>query len=1335
MNWSRNVGWRKGNNVSMNEQATIPAGEINWTGAQRESITCLDGNLVVSASAGSGKTAVLTERVVNLVELQGSDPDRGCRLDSMLIITFTEKAARQMRDRIEERIREILEQDPDNRRLIQALDDLPNAWIMTIDAFCRRVVVENFHVEGLSADPRLIDSAEHHEMELGVLQKLLNQWADHEDRYKELRELTGIHARGTDGLIRETRDLMHFVESLDRPDHWVESAMQILRQDLEAEKFQDLARFDEFKRAIQQFAAQLYDTLLYVTSAAANAGADPVVLQRWISLAEKFALQVRSPGYDHDSIRQFLINEMNPVFLKLTNKTVCGAALYENDAFKKQMLEPVRALFQKGLVRNWFLTGSRECLEAERFAAAHGIRVLKMVKEAVHDLRDLKMKRNVATFQDIARTAFLILSDPPAREQPSPTAGHYRDKFRYILVDEYQDTSPLQDAIIRLVSGSTGMPGEPGGNRFLVGDYKQSIYRFRHADPRLFMEKLDGTTGGPDEKEPFKTRRLAENFRSRKGLIDFINACFVRFLDRDLGDVDYAKGEQLKSVVQDPDRMHPLCVEAHWLPKTDEQDEPAEHNKDDTGEQLEYIEAQAAWIANRIREMTMPGSEQVQVSGHDGNLRAAQPGDCAILVRALNQELPIWIHALEYAGLRVASPGVNPLFTTMELTDLVNTLKIVDNPVQDIPLSAVMRSPVGKFSDEELFRISLAAPSDNFADSIFMACGRDLQYVDKNIENNGVIKTEKDILPRELVDKLRTFMDLLDSWRSFSIHQSPSALLEQVLEHTGYEVYLMGLSRPDERLRNLDYLRRLIRQLENSEAGFNPLRSILNLLERAEEDQAGPGEMPEKVQEDTQSVRLLTIHKSKGLEYPIVFLPRLERRFWNRSPGRILMDRQQGISLEGIDLENRLVWKPLSLQKMALDQMDMNRAEELRVLYVAMTRAQQRLVLCGQFSHPAETVESWKIHRLEKNRAGPVLLRRHCSSTAQMIGPVIENILCGRIQGVDIHSLTRVIHDELPRIKPMENRDRIREQLADTISGPQHWKGLIRHLDEKVSSHEISTDAKSGAGGRIRLLPPHDPYLSLTRTEVKKTVTGFKKNTAPDQGLGEKQYESDQFIEPEMARPFYVDSGTLAERKPAWLRGDRATVKDKPSAIETMRRGTLTHELLAGLDLSRALDTHDLRAQLSGMIEAGRINLRGETADEITALIDLESIAWFFTTDLGEKMIRGAARVSRELPFTLSRPIIDYARDFEAAIDHPNERIILQGMIDALVADADHVDLIDYKTDLISEKSQLEKKIETYRGQILHYSRAIQTAWQTASVTPYLAFLDCRKIVRVDDED
>ena len=532
-----------------------------------------------------------------------------------------------------------------------------------------------------------------------------------------------------------------------------------------------------------------------------------------MTLSEQFLEKSMRPDYDHDSIREFVNSKILAEFSRINNKSQCGDTLYRNELFRKHILGPVRSIFEKGIMNKWYFSESTECLRMEKLAAEHGLHILELVKKSIEKLHELKMGRNVATFQDIARTALDILGGAATDFQPSPTAVHYRSKFQYILVDEYQDTSPLQDAVIRLVARHSTDNNGVNDNRFLVGDYKQSIYRFRHADPSLFQEKLDEPGGNPGRDVCFSTKRLSENFRSRKGLLDFINTCFTRFLDRKLGDIDYHGLEKLIPAIKDPPGLPTTCIEAHWLPKTEEASDSGEDYANDPDEQLESIEAQASWIANRIRAMTDQGGDRVMISGNDGNLRPALPGDCAILVRALNRELPVWIHALDHAGLKVLSPGVNPLFTTMELTDLINALKIVDNPVQDIPLSAVMRSPIGKFSDEDLFRISIAARSRSFAVSVFRILGRELKPREKIHGESFKVTNDSKILPPKLVARLESFMNLLDSWRFHSIHQSPPDVLERILEDTGYEIFLMGLSRPEERLRNLDHLRTMIREV------------------------------------------------------------------------------------------------------------------------------------------------------------------------------------------------------------------------------------------------------------------------------------------------------------------------------------------------------------------------------------------------------------------------------------------------------------------------------------------------------------------------------------------
>ena len=1323
--------------------ATSPASSgVQWTPGQRSAIEDRGADLVVSASAGSGKTAVLTERVLKLVtEIDPASGEPPARIEEMLIITFTEKAARQMRERIEKRIRKELEAHPDSHALRAAFDGLACAWIMTIDAFCRRLVVENFHEAGVPPSPRIPDGAELAELERNLLTALLEEWAGDPARREALGDLLQACARGADGLVDDVRKLTGFMQSLDRPDLWLAEVRATLAASVGAATYQELPEARTVRPHLQRATKELAEALRELADLADARGGDGDRTAVWRELATQLEAAVGDQyAFRPDALRAWLEDDVGPVLGKLELKKNCGDTLYKNGAFKDNFLKRFSKHYERWR-KLWFALDEPGLLHGARLAAAQSLTLLDLAEEATSRLERLKQRRGLLTFNDFERLALKILSDPARPEAPSEIAYRLRTQFKFVLVDEYQDTSPLQDALVRRVARSDDPAAEP--NLFLVGDVKQSIYRFRHAEPDLFLSKMRAAEGSGGR---LKRINLHENFRSRPAILEFVNHCFEGIMDQAVGELDYGGEERLKPGRVEPGGGPAVAVEAQWLPKSADEAAPAENGEGDAEgepegapgagdgvEMLAGVEAQAHWVARRIRELTDPESgilvpEEAPPGEANPPLRRVLPGDCALLLRGLRGELEVWTEALEREGLKVRAPGINPLFSTSEMLDLLAALRVADNPFQDIPLATLLRSPLAGFTDDELLAIRMQRRQGAFYAALWECAGRALPL---NEEAPGagagrVASAPPAPLEGGLRRKVEGFIERVDRWRAFARRGSAYELLDLILNETGYEAFLMGHLDGLARLEHLDFLRGLLLKLGRSGEGTNPLAAFLELIERAEAGEGDVGELPESVAGQMDAVNLLTIHRSKGLEFPIVILPRLERAFRTRKPGETLFDRALGMSRAGVDVRRRRRFPTLALRAMIDRLARKDRSEEIRLLYVAMTRARERLILVGQPGNIETLAQRWGTVQALEGRPAGALDRLHARCPADLLGPIVHWLASGAMPawltvGTSAEAAARGAGDAWTRV---------REMLAKG-EGKAIERGKSENGGEFDYDYDYELRARREESAPMRFLPAIDPAATLTRMPPKTSVTKLKQDRPTLEDAAEAARQEGRFVEAEMERPFFTRQGKLSDRKPAWLERSEAGPKRLPAD----RRGTLTHALLAHVDLAGDLDAEGLRGQTARLIEEGLIGGQFELPELILGGLDFEALAWFFTSEPGRLMRERPSSVTRELAYTARKELLDF--DPAAARDFPFEEILVQGVIDAVIDWGNKITVLDYKTDRVRNKAHLAELAANYRFQIEQYAWSLQKIWQLdyKQLRAGLVFLDAREIVWPEEGD
>jgi ATP-dependent helicase/nuclease subunit A len=882
---------------------------MNLTVSQQQAVDHRGTNLLVCASAGSGKTEVLTRRVVSLI----CDPHRPCDIDRLLVVTFTRAAAAELRVRTRRLLQERIERTPDQalrERLRRQQLLVESADIGTIDAWCGRIV--RAHAEVLGVDPNFSMLSEEEALLLRsqVLDDFM-RWlcADADPRACAARDFLARQPRPDDRLLRDLiRQLSSAREHLIDPQLWLQQqqsrlageAQQILRSACRT-----------LSRALHRDCTSLREHLEELPRRFESPGLN-AALRPWLNAAADWCQRLTAAPESGDNLLGVIEALANPPCQTARNLSEPEARIYERGC--KRWIERLR--------KRWDLEATRRILETAP-TAAEWLRLLIELEQLYHQrLTEAKRLRAVCEFADVLRFALELLSrrDADGALQPSPVAIRYAAHYEHILVDEYQDTSPVQVEILRLVSRS-----EPGrGNRFLVGDLKQSIYSFRQAEPRLFARLINDFESGRQEG---RVHYLSDNFRSHPQLLDALNRIFAVLFDPDLGGTAFGEAERLRAArpeIANPtlDARHRIELHLFEVPKDRRRAGTAPPME------LEPLEREALFAARTIRELLNAGI-QIPQQGPAGALllRPLRLADVVILLRSAHYNAATVARVLRQHDLPCTTAGREAWAEAPEIRDIRNVLTLLVNRRQDVPLAAWLRSPMAGLSAAELLRIRTFCPRGDFYRAVVRFASQE--------------KPSKE--DHELVSKVRAALLQLDHWQETALQEELPDLLRRIYHETGYPLFVQALPLGEHRVNLLRSLQSLAADF--TRAGHHGLAEFDAWLEELAATELDPG-VAVPAAED--AIRIMTIHAAKGLEFPVVFLLNAGARF-NRTRQRqpLQFDPEVGLGLQVWDwrFRNRVESFGWSLARDAAAMRELE--EELRLLYVAATRAREKLFIFG----------------------------------------------------------------------------------------------------------------------------------------------------------------------------------------------------------------------------------------------------------------------------------------------------------------------------------------------------------------------------------------------------
>jgi ATP-dependent helicase/nuclease subunit A len=1296
--------------------------KIQWTKQQQRAITARGSDVLVTASAGTGKTEVLSGRCAGIVSDKSVCPDVG----SILVLTFTDMAAEQMRCRIAEQLRaEFLKRkDPHLREQLMLL---PGADISTIHSFCKRLITEYFYKLALDPTFGVIDSDEATLLKAEVLEKTID-WAWRQSHLRQALEqlLYRRDLRTNDGFLARIIDLSDFLDSVVSREDWCERASRLaetadpLTAELGSKQKQIIS--DRLQRICSELrhAQRLYET-------ASPQGDWPQKCRdTMIGPIERCIELLESGKWDKcaEEIRTFA----KPWVTKPKDVPQPLAELIRKTA--KKAIDSFAKLPDLALLNPDYL---------DRVSASAGLQtkvLVELVKKFDRLYTQAKQAINCLDFADLEHNALKLLMGDGSSEDnliPSETALALRRRYKYIFVDEYQDINPVQRAILDML-------GSPG-NGVVVGDVKQSIYAFRGSEPEIFMKDLTSASADAADASSGLRVDLNANFRSAKGILDFVNAIFSRIMTGShFAGIEYDDSAQLKPARADVSGDQVIhgtgsVVEFHILDETRRsQDSQSEEGGEASGdEDLNVVSSrrrQAAMIVQRIRQMVGADTGKSEFQIYDKEqacLRDVQYRDIVVLMRSLAKKANDYVEILRLAGIPVSCQATAGYFEATEISDVVALLKVLDNPQQDIELTAVLRSPFFKVSDTELAKIKIHANTSrqprNYYDCL-------LHYCDSGPD-------------ARLTDRLRQNLQQIEQWRTVARRGKLADLIWQIYRQTNFLSFVSALPSGQARRANLLKLHDRAIQFEGfaSSGGIPSLTRFVQFIERLLEvgQDWAPAE-PESAAGN--AVRILSVHKSKGLEFPVVFLAELESRF-NMADIRadVVVSAAETLGLQIIDRRSNSKLRSLAHQVIAEQKLSRALAEEMRILYVATTRARDRLILTA--SQPTAAVRDIirdGFYSLSIVRDAYCVKGNTEHDTSAELVESIRNTqyairdwqlrACQSPLEWILYSLSdrRILHSAFETGLAEQAVD---DGLFDLI--------LYRQPDlEQLSRFVLALRASAlrsvqRGGDKKKLNAKRYALNAALKAQIKESLSWqYRFSEAPllpaKSSVTELTHRSDEYVK--------FDYSTALQRQPvALLAAEGRSVASSSAAWGWL--GTATHLVIAELDLTQPIAVQAVTQTVQRLLADGAITTN------VAQHIDTASILAFFHSDLGRLALDKENTVWREWPFTFALPAysscvvrdeycvkanlqydtrgepVESIRNTQYAI---RDTMIVQGIIDMLIQTPQGLVVIDFKTDNVTAK-QVAERAELYRHQLDYYSRAASAILNQKLLGKWLYFL------------
>ena len=1164
---------------------------------------------------GSGKTAVLVERIINKIVNEKID------IDKLLVVTFTNAAASEMRARIMDAIYKYLEEKPEDEHMQKQTILMGKSNICTIHSFCLDVIKNNFYEISISPNFRIGDQTEIELLKQEVLEDMFEEKYIEEN--KEFLDLINTYTnyRGDEPLKEIILKIHRFIQASPFPEEWLEEKIEEfnLKQNLET----DFSNTAWGKILINVFEDDLYSCIIELKSIKKD-------LDKFIEL-EKFSKTISS---DIEKLEELKSNTDSwDKLYELSNSLKWDTwprdskIVIEQKEIAKEKRDNVKKKFSK--IRDKILIcDSRRANEdiSSMYNIMYAIK--NIIIEFIQKYQEAKKEKNIVDFSDIEHFALKILLEKKEDKYiPTKTAEKYMEKFEEIAIDEYQDSNLVQEYILNAVSR--------GNNIFMVGDVKQSIYKFRQARPELFINKYETYKLKEQKNESDSLKiQLFKNFRSRKNVLDITNFVFENIMSKQLGDINYDEKEYLNlgANFEEPQEECNFAGKTEFaiIDLKESEDEQKEEN-----ENIEDIVIEAKLVADKIQELI---NSKYKVYDKKIGYRDISYKDIVILLRATSNLAPIYERELNNLNIPVFSDVGTQYLETVEIQTIMSVLKIIDNPMQDIPLVSVLRSPIGKFDDNDLIQIKLQGSHkkyDYFYEILLEASKNEKLSINK---------------------KIRDFLEQLEKWRKQREYLALDELIWQIYLDTGYYNYVSLMPNGVLRQANLNILFEKAKEYEKST--FKSLFNFINFIDKLKTNN-GDMDSAKLIGENEDVVRIMSIHKSKGLEFPVVFLCSTAKKFNMQDLNdNILLHQDIGIGPKYIDYERRIEYNTLAKIAIAEKIKTETISEEMRILYVALTRAKEKLIITG-LSKDIEKEQKKKKDLLEtynEKNINPNILKNYKSYLDW-----IELVYLNNINEMkDIIDLKIYTKDELlQKWNKEENESREETDEIEGLEEISENKKLKEILDWKYKNIEASTIQAKTSVSKIKEIENQNlEYIFEDKTEYN--VQNMKKPK------------------------FLQDSVN----------------------ITNAQIGTLMHLCIQKLDEKQDYTYEKIENLIEKMIQNEIITKQEAEKININKLLS------YTKSDL-YKNLKKAKEIHKEQPFYMNIPANEI---YDVNIE---EKILVQGVVDLYYIDEnDNIILVDYKTDYV--KKDEKELIEKYQKQLSIYKQAIEEALQKEVYKTYI---------------
>lgn len=1208
---------------------------VSWTEEQKQVISLRDRNILVSAAAGSGKTAVLVQRILSKI----LDKKNPVDIDRMLIMTFTRAAAGEMKERISRALEEALYEEPENEHLQRQMTLIHTAQITTIDGFCSYLIRNYFHLIGLDPGCRTAEEGELKLLKEDVLKELFEDFYSRND--EDFLNFVECYAPGKtdEGLKELVLKLYDTAMSNPYPLEWLGDCIKAY----EIEGAEDIEKQDWFQvlwESVMQELTQAEALFTQGISVCREPGgpylyeealqSDMLLLDELNSFCKK---------QDFDGMASALSSLK---FARLSAKKAEDVEEYKKEQVKKLREEGKGIL--KDLSQRYFPESLEETAET-LLCCRKPVEILsRLTEEFTERFEEKKREKNIIDFTDMEHFALQILVTKEGDTfTPTQAAKELSEKYDEVLVDEYQDSNLVQELLTNMVSGWVNQRK----NIFMVGDVKQSIYRFRLARPELFMEKYKTYTTEESREQRID---LHKNFRSRREVLESVNYIFRQIMGEDLGGVAYDEAAALYPGAAFPEGQEPEFVKTEMLLVEKDSEELSE-------EEIESEqELEALAIAHKIQEMK--GKAQI-LDKETGEYRPVEYGDIVILLRTATGWAETFGEVLSSQGIPSYTASKTGYFSATEVVTMLDYLRICDNPLQDIPLAGVLHSPVVGCTSQEMGLLRARYKEGMLFDAV---CA----WVNEECTEN-----EEEAV---LFEKLSVFLSLLTKVRDMAEYTPVHQLIVYVLEKTGYGNYAAALPGGEQRRANLSML--IEKAMDYEKTSYRGLFNFVRYIEKLQKFQVDYGEVNLSGAGEG-SVQIMTIHKSKGLEFPIVFAAGMGKQFnFSDINAGLLIHPELGIGTDAILPEKRITSTTLYKQMVRRTLLKESLGEELRVLYVALTRAKEKLIITGTIGKLEERIRGLSGFLKSSEELLPVGTRMKAKTYWDYILPALirhramEPLL--EEYGIFANRRNPLYEGDCDFvIRKITAKDLVKEEV-EFQAETEIRREILENWDISV---EHNKEIREELEKRFSFIYP---YEFLREIPEKVSVSELKKRAHHD------FYEKEENI-----------TETLEEEElpvvPEFI--------EKQEEYTGASRGTAYHRVMECLDYSRTSSIEEIREQIKELLQQKK--LKEKEAEYVRP----GDIFTFVTSPLGQRMKTAfeTRLLFREQPFVIARKAGELNPGWEG------ESVLVQGIMDAYFIENGELILVDYKTDKV-RKGEEQVLTERYRNQLLDYGEALSRA-------------------------